>query len=365
MGNKDNTIFTSIAYSVYNDKNFDAKMNKLPQGWELLERSNTDDTTSYFSYKSCAFINRDTKQLLLAHAGTNPKHGKDLIDDAYIAMHSIPKKMSSVKSFIGKIEQNVNDIKDYEIESVGHSLGAVLSDLCAVELKSKNLNVTKSTTFENPGSKEIIENAIKTNAFSSGVSVNQVKEIDFNVHNIKPNFINNANSQLGAVNLVVTDKQPDTETHDQKTLGQSNFFSYLTSKVGNAVKSATKFLGINDQVQVLSEHKLETFIKHYSDDDKVELKVEGWNDKSTGKTVLAYDEELQKKLLKQKTSSSKKDEYVMFSEENDEDFSIVNSYNVSHQDLRAIHYNNEASSQIIDTQVIGNNSEFNDGWDLV
>ena len=156
-----------------------------------------------------------------------------------------------------------------------------MSDLCAVELKSKKLEVTKSTTFENPGSKKVIEKAIEKDIFSNQISFDQVKEIGFDIKNMKPNPINSLNPQLGTVSLVVTEENLKSVIQDQNELGQYNYFSYLTNKVGNVAKSAANFLGISKRVQFISDHKLDNFIKHYSNygEDK-ELKVEDWNNKN-------------------------------------------------------------------------------------
>ena len=346
---KNNTIFTNIAYDVYDDKKFSAKIENMPEGWELLARSNTDASTSHFSYKACAFINHNTQELLIAHAGTDLKHGKDIIDDFWLWQGShIPYKMSSIKSFIEKIEEKVGkeDIKNYKIETTGHSLGAILSDLCAVELKSKKLEVTKSTTFENPGSKKVIEKAIEKDIFSNQISFDQVKEIGFDIKNMKPNPINSLNPQLGTVSLVVTEENLKSVIQDQNELGQHNYFSYLTNKVGNVAKSAANFLGISNRVQFISDHKLDNFIKHYNEENK-ELKIENWNNKTIGKTVLAHDENLYKQLQKEKTSDNKSNEYIMYSENNDEEegISIIDSRKFSHQDLREIHHGNDRKDE--------------------
>ena len=377
---KINAIFTDIAYAVYDNKQFATKIENIPEGWELLARSNTDASTSYFSYKACAFINRNTQELLIAHAGTEPNHGKDIIDDFWLWQGShIPYKMSSIKSFIEKIEEKLGEegIKNYKIETTGHSLGGILSDLCAVELKSKKLKVTKSTTFENPGSKRVIEKAIENNSFSNQNSFDQVKEIGFDVKNMKPNPINSLNPQLGTVSLVVTDEHLKSVIQSQNELGQHNYFSYLTNKVGNVVKSVANFLGISDRVQFVSDHKLDGFIKHYSNygEDK-ELKVEDWNNKTTGKIVLAYDENLYKQLQKGKISYCKNDEYIMFFGKNDGEkgLLIIDSCKFSYQDLREIYYDSNKEFSIIDScgyydndvqDIIGNIVEPEDDWDLV
>ncbi|XVN42954.1 MAG: hypothetical protein RCG15_01215 [Candidatus Rickettsia vulgarisii] len=69
-----------------------------------------------------------------------------------------------------------------------------MSDLTGVEIIPRGLTFDKSTTFDNPGIKPIVEKPIQNNLFTNKVEIateDLIKHCE--VYNAKPNFINNIN----------------------------------------------------------------------------------------------------------------------------------------------------------------------------
>jgi len=333
-----------IAYSVKSESKLAKKMlHHLPDGWALLDTSKAN--SGKYAYKAAAFINEKTKEIVIANAGTKPHDAYDLIDDAFIATGRTPYKISSIKSFITEIQEQVTDIENYDFSTSGHSLGAIASDLCALELQSRGLKVTSSTTFENPGSAPVIDYAIENNLFS-GKEVS-ITDIEFDVFNVRPNFINTANSQLGKTHLVVPKNNVEISTEE---VGQAGFFSFLTSKVGNVAKASADLLGITAVAKAsadllgitaftksVNEHKLGNFLKHYADEetDHSTLAVDEWYSTTNKQTVLSYDKTLMEKA---KTISASGDKYVMYNTEEVEGFDFIDMISLSGNNLRTCAY---------------------------
>ena len=83
-----------------------------------------------------AFVNHNTKEIVIATAGTKPSDAMDLLDDLGLLFGLVPSKMSSITSFLHRIKEELgDDFKNYETITTGHSLGSTLSDLTAVKAK--------------------------------------------------------------------------------------------------------------------------------------------------------------------------------------------------------------------------------------
>jgi len=236
------TNFVNKAYNIHSQKPITP-----PGGWEVLTRSDKSDLANKYSFKCVAFINEQEKKIILAHAGTTD--GYDVIDDAMIVAHKVPYKIESIKSFIDEVENLVSDSKEYIYETTGHSLGGILSDLSAVELKARGLNITQSVTFDNPGSYPVIKTAIDQKVFTGQIeSIRQLEQdINFHAFNSCPHFINTINKPLGTVSLVVPPKGADYKVGEKHE--SQGFTAYVLAKIGSAVlKGVSDILGISTQV---------------------------------------------------------------------------------------------------------------------
>lgn len=312
--------FVSIAGRVQEPKKFAEKLKSIPEGWELLKTSNDIEATKAYAYKAAVFINRETKELLFANSGTDVKSPNDLRDDAKLIWHNVPNKLSSIKALIREVKEELGaeNISGYKVESAGHSLGAVLSDLCGLELKAQGFSngdkKIKSTTFDSPGSKAIVEQALAEDEFSYTMVSD---DIGYDVYNARPNFINSLNQQSGGVHLSVAKK----DASDVAPV-KGGWFAYFGGKLAQAT-------GLDKISKSVYEHK-----QIMKDQDSVSVKIEQWaptlfnkaslylpfgpKSQETQKVVLAYD----KKIMESEASDSD-GAYTMFADYDDEDFGIL------------------------------------------
>ncbi|WP_371222250.1 hypothetical protein ACA351_09905 [Orientia tsutsugamushi] len=189
-----------VGYSSYGERLKETEKEIKGTGWKILCNSADYEDTNKCSYKAVAFINEKTKEIHVATAGTDPKSVNDLTDDVRgVYGHGYISKIKPMKAFIDKIVNNA-DVKNYKYTTSGHSLGAVVSDLTAAEIASRNLNLVESTTFDNPGSYPALDYATKNKFFP-----NEAREKIYalakycKVINAVPNLINETNNQFAAI----------------------------------------------------------------------------------------------------------------------------------------------------------------------
>lgn len=189
-----------VGYSTYGERLKETEKAIECTGWKILCNSADYKDTNKYGYKAVAFINEETKEIHVATAGTDPKNVNDLKDDIHgVYMHGNISKIKPMKAFIDKVVNKIN-VEGYKYSTSGHSLGAVVSDLTAAEIASRNLKLIESTTFDNPGSYPALDYATKNKFFS-----NKAKEKIYSlskyckVINAVPNLINETNNQFAAI----------------------------------------------------------------------------------------------------------------------------------------------------------------------
>ncbi|ALA61342.1 hypothetical protein [Rickettsia amblyommatis] len=243
-------------------------------GWKTLCNSSEFADTNQNGYKAVAFINAEAKQVLIATAGTVPTDLHDLKDDAYIAAGSFPSKITQVKAMIDHITTLLaTDASNYVFNVAGHSLGAVLTDATAFEIMSKGLELGTSITFDSPGSKNAIDQAIKAGVFSKTVDVTVENLAEHCVvYNAKHNIINCnpiiSSPHITAPKLVLSlEQQVATDAPvqyvEKESSGIIGYVSYLVSKTSsNIIKSCADYLGITrtvNELENLKGHSLKNF----------------------------------------------------------------------------------------------------------
>ncbi|KJV55292.1 alpha/beta hydrolase family protein [Orientia tsutsugamushi] len=186
-----------VGHSTYGERLKEIEKAIKGTGWKILCNSADYKDTNKYGYKAVAFINEKTKEIHVATAGTDPKNVDDLRDDIKgVYMHGNISKIEPMKAFIDKVVNKIN-AEGYKYTTSGHSLGAVVSDLTAAEIVSRNLKLIESTTFDNPGSYSALDYATKNKIFS-----NEAREKIYSlakyckVINAVPNLINETNDQL-------------------------------------------------------------------------------------------------------------------------------------------------------------------------
>lgn len=224
------TNFASLSYRI--QENISDHLSFIPKGWKYLTDSSKDDLSAQNNYRAAAFVNEETKEVLIANAGTDPFSRSDILDDIEVKNGRVPSKFESAKCFIDNITNLLENPSEYKFSVTGHSLGGPMSDLVACELAGRGYKVESSYTFDNPGSKPIVECALKEGSLSEF----DADSIDFRSYNARPNLINTTNEQMGDTHLVVLPKQGSTQTDE--TVGTTSYISYIFGKVGSAMSEA-------------------------------------------------------------------------------------------------------------------------------
>lgn len=280
----------------------------------------TSAENSNYSYKAIAFFNEKTKEIVFANAGTDTTDPFDFADDLMLACGFVPNKISDIKSFVNLVEHEIIGLENYTLHCTGHSLGGVLSDLMALELKSRGFQVEDSITFENPGSKASLDRAISNGLFSGSLEID-LTETTFSVFNALPNIINTSSAQLDRAEIAFILKKSKAKVgfkSEEKTDG--SFFSSLYSTASNAISnikdSLYSYLGVDRICEVLDDHSLDPFIKHFSsktnkNSTTKEVPTKSWYSSEKQHTVLAYNEALLSKIRSVKqTAEASRDEFT-------------------------------------------------------
>ena len=172
-------------------------------GWAPLATSNptTDDDFGYFGV---AFVNRATREIVIAHRGTNQLFGHDFDDDFGLldglANNNVPQQYGSAgirdvdnigaRKFIDDVHQKIalnSSIQDFTVSYTGHSLGAVLAELSAAQDR------LTAVTFDSPGSLSIMQMHPEY-GFNPNVPI-----VSYLAH---PNIVNTINSHAGTLYTV-------------------------------------------------------------------------------------------------------------------------------------------------------------------
>ena len=205
---------------------------RLPEGWKLFTDANKLKDTGNGFY-GASFMNENTKEFVVAFSGTSfdaPIKGSlvsDLISDLDIIKGKLPAQFTKdalpfVNKTLDKLkaeyaeEFQANDIK---VTFTGHSLGAVLADVCGYAVKtSKVYENVKVINFDNIGSKPLIE------AYAKKIDSAVVEfEGDFMQFQSKPTLINGINSQYGKSEIVDFKPKSNLFTKVLKFVGLSKF----------------------------------------------------------------------------------------------------------------------------------------------
>ena len=357
---------TNLAYKisdtpeVYNNHKSDLTIDlaKTGAGWEVLCDSSRNTNTSQYDYKAVAFVNYSAKEVHIASAGTKLTEKYDLIDDALIGfLGRVPYKIDPAKAMVDQVVKllGVQDVENYTFSTSGHSLGAIISDLMAVDIISRNLPFDKSTTFDNPGSALVVKRAIATNVFTNKVETS-LEELATHceVYNAKPNFINNINEQFGNTKLVIPKDSPTTGDSNKIEIESSGIFSYasyLFSKVGAVINTCSDYLRITSVMKQIEDHRMQNFNDIES---AIVVDTDKWQ-KADGKLVVekftGYD----------KVTSTGNDVVVFDTNEYDSIMHISKNEYSFNDISRAINYSGEQGCG----DLLGNDSFLETGFDTI
>ncbi|WP_422229302.1 lipase family protein [Rickettsia endosymbiont of Halotydeus destructor] len=323
---------TNLAYNSANPTKYLAKALEIVgkeligSGWEIFATSSEKAETSEYGYKAVAFINKQSKEIHIASAGTKADI-YDLLDDIRLTFHYAPNKLAPAQKFIDEIIARISQEEvahDYIFSTSGHSLGAVVADLTALELHSRKLNIDKSTTFDSPGSAEVVKYAIQNKLFTGEINIS-IEELAKHsvVYNAKPNIINTTNNHLGEVNLTLPQVKNNVveEQTQEESSGLWGWGQYLYNTVGSAVQVSADYLGITNTIEQLNGHKLHNFA---AVDNNPVYSVEAWS-----KNELFLKSNKTNLDLTKKIEKSTGTDVFLIDDTYDNDYVNINAYSYS------------------------------------
>lgn len=277
---KKGLIFTQIAYKDSNQDYEDYDITPIQNRGDL-EGVNAEKKQIFviysdemdagkFEYRSAIFIDNDTKEVVVANAGTrlgvNKKGFYDVADDMRLIFNKEPAKIKQAKEVNKKIIELLgDDIEDYNISYTGHSLGAAIADIQAAYMDVELQNLGKkakdiaTTTFDNPGAGNFVDKIYAT-SFKN-------RNVIFNTFNNRENFINTLAPQAG--NLF------EIQPSDQKDLNWVEklfalMMDFICKKLKNwdvkVIIKICKFFSRGSIKTQLDGHKLSHFEKVFVDE---------------------------------------------------------------------------------------------------
>lgn len=128
-----------LDYLIFSNNAYEGNQMPLPEGWQLL--SNIGENSGY---QNAVFINPTTKEIVIAHRGTDfeTEKWKDLSTD--LKMFFVETDQENQAEAITKLVTEAYG-KEYTIQHTGHSLGGFLAGEMALKFKQN------AVTFDSPG----------------------------------------------------------------------------------------------------------------------------------------------------------------------------------------------------------------------
>jgi hypothetical protein len=343
-------FFADMIYTLPTASAFEEKLQSIPKGWKLLDTFMNED--GYY-YRGAAFINEETKEVLVTSAGTDPMSINDLWDDAKLTFGYVPNKMQSLKTFADRIAKKL-DLEgkvDYKIDTTGHSLGGVLSDLLKVEFESKGFETGISATFDNPGSRPVLKYALEQKMFSGAAEVSLDK--GFKAHQNKPNLINKTNPQAGEEEMMIAKKTEEDQKQESK-----GYFSKLYKVASSAVSYVSKITGINKIFETLDTHKTDNFVNHYGETDGKNAQIVGKENgqyvvdltKSTIRNARETDQQEDGDFFAWGENSVIRDE-IKSDDPMSESFAVIDGFNFDYEGLQNAAYPSDNNETLLSGSV--------------
>lgn len=261
-------IFTNFAYKK-TDKDMAKMAEQIPPGYEMFLMTDHVSDSKEASFRCVAFVNQDTKEIVFATAGTRPglnqKGFDDLYDDLLLIAQKKPAKMNPAQILNDMILDSLGEqAKDYKFHYTGHSLGAAMAEMQAVDmdikLQQKGLknpgekDQITAVTFENPGTKPIVQKMYR----EAGLPENSASKLNFCEFNNRKNIINTLNTQSGTEYTIVPHSQKERNPNFVQMMFEvvAKYVSNLSPLIGKAFSLLAPG-GIG--MELPSDHSLSNF----------------------------------------------------------------------------------------------------------
>lgn len=319
-------IFTNFAYKK-TDEDMAKMAEQIPPGYEMFLMTDHVSDSKEASFRCVAFLNQDTKEIVFATAGTRPgldqKGFDDLYDDALLIAQNKPAKMNPAQILNDMILDSLGEkAKDYKFHYTGHSLGAAMAEMQAVDmdikLQQKGLknpgekDQITAVTFENPGTKPIVEKMYR----EAGLPEDSVKKLNFCEFNNRKNIINTLNAQSGTEYTIVPHSQKERNPNFVQMMFEvvAKYASGLSPLIGKAFSLLAPG-GIG--MELPSDHSLSNFNEVFVQKSGVvkdkNSNIISMQEAYSNITPLEYDSQLASKIkdLKQTGKTNDKPEFSM------------------------------------------------------
>lgn len=194
--------YAIFSQQVYKNNGGELPLKMRQAGWEIYK---TDYNPQNFKFAAAAYLNRMTREVVVAFRGTIISL-ENLVTDIFLFSTNYPATYGSAKVFLMELEDKLNEegillrgtqnisqshfaTEEYfEISLTGHSLGSVFAELLACQYGFKAI------TFESPGSKHIIDaDELCKNQLANGYSLKKNIKCYFSA----PNAINTFKQHVG------------------------------------------------------------------------------------------------------------------------------------------------------------------------
>jgi hypothetical protein len=264
-------LFASLSYSdtlhkLHEEINKNKKFLKK-EGWKLFSTSLENYKTNLYGLKAIIFVNHETMKAHLSIAGTELTEIWDLIDDLLITFGYIPYKFEIIKIFINHILQLNQILENYTLSISGHSLGGIISELAGLYLLSLGVKISKITTFDNPGSRNIIEYIHKKLlTIDIKVKISDLSKICI-TYNVKPNFINTTNPPLAEKIYLIFHTKKHEAVIDVIKNKTSGLFGFIKHLVGNTISKFCNFISEITYLEKIYNDLKSHNISHFNPED--------------------------------------------------------------------------------------------------
>ncbi len=312
----------------------------LPKNHKLI-LSREIDGSKEMHYNAYCIIDKESKKVVMVNAGTSnaafKQHLYDLIEDAGLIFNKKPKKCDIAAKMNDHILKELGkEAKDYEFHYTGHSLGAVVSSYAAadmdIKLRKNNLKNEQKPgqidclTFENPGSKYLVESLYKKNK----MKFQQDRDGVFKVINNEENVINLLSPQFGDVYHVESKKDREAKYNKKTFFGRlddamtkldnkyeafidryhDNMIIRFTSRILKSIsfnKAANLYNFVSNYKEVTKRHGVKYTNEIFSAKNKSQLLIYNAEGKGINFDSVAANEKLEKeKVVDTKQSWAKR-----------------------------------------------------------
>lgn len=176
-------IYAVLSNNIYNNSK---EMKALPSEWKLVSSSTLGDQNFY----AASYINESQKKIIIAFRGTVTLENK-VQEDIAIFLNKIPPLfMSRAIPFVDTvIASTARQYTGFDVSFTGHSLGAILAELCAAKY------TRSAVTFESLGTREMIDDMARKDQLPRDAPIKVEKNI-FS-YQAAISLINRINGYLG------------------------------------------------------------------------------------------------------------------------------------------------------------------------